>query len=442
MIKNILLTLIACLIGVFYVQNAYAQSCPTCCYPYVSSCQNFCVCVSDAETGNSGDPNTTIGHITFEFERHRIWMVEGFSRDREEGDNMGLFAAMQLMTGQLTTNIIQQAQIIGSFFDAKHQLESQRLFQTLTARAHKDYHPSQNLCSFGTMTQSLAKASRKSDMMAITLSRQSIDRQLSVGDGIAVNNNESDRNSRLVDFIRDYCDPRDNAENLDYLCANSLNNAALYNRDISFNDVIKRPMTLALDVNEAPEVSTDEAAYFALTNNLFGHDIYPPIQQSMLVDPEGDIAYDTGVKVHMDARALVAKRSVAVNSFAAIAAMKAQSDDTSQPFIYALIREMGGDEATLDAIRSLIGENPSYYAQMKVLSKLYYQRPEFIVDLLDKPANIMRMNAAIQAATLMRKRDLYRSYLRSEMTLAVMLETALLPEITLIQNEYNRKGGQ
>ena len=33
---------------------------------------------------------------------------------------------MQLMAEQLTVNALQQVEIIGTFFDAKHQLETQR----------------------------------------------------------------------------------------------------------------------------------------------------------------------------------------------------------------------------------------------------------------------------------------------------------------------------
>jgi len=40
------------------------------------------------------------------------------------------------MTNQLTATSMQQVQIIGSFFDAKHQLETQRMFQQMTAEAH------------------------------------------------------------------------------------------------------------------------------------------------------------------------------------------------------------------------------------------------------------------------------------------------------------------
>jgi hypothetical protein len=48
---------------------------------------------------------------------------------------------MAAMTKQMTTVGLQATKVIGTFFDAKHQLETQRLFQTLMAEAHKDYQP-------------------------------------------------------------------------------------------------------------------------------------------------------------------------------------------------------------------------------------------------------------------------------------------------------------
>jgi hypothetical protein len=50
----------------------------------------------------------------------------------------------------------------------------------------------------------------------------------------------------------------------------------------------------------------------------------------------------------------------------------------------------------------------------------------------------MRKDVALQAATLMQKRDLYRSYLRSEMILAVMLDVALDEELNLKGNEGDK----
>jgi len=74
---------------------------------------------------------------------------------------------------------------------------------------------------------------------------------------------------------------------------------------------------------------------------------------------------------------------------------------------------------------------------MEILTKKLYQSPKFYSDLYDKPANVLRKDVAIQAAELMQKRDIYRSLLRSEITLATMLETALLSEQENLKNELD-----
>ncbi len=409
----------------------------SCCRGHVESCQNYCLCVSNAETGSPNKFETTMGHVTDEFNKHRTWMVDFFFLDNVPGNPAGLSYAFKLMTAQLVTNSMQQVQAIGMFFDAKHQLESQRLFQLATARTHKRYQPSTTFCEFSTMSQSLAGASRNADFTKLALAKRAANRQVFTGDGVGVRAATSDRFSRLTSYIKDFCDPDDNLSNLDYLCANSTAINTLKNRDIKFTDTVKDKWTMDFDMANDETLSPDEQALFALNDNLFAHDLFPYVSQSKFVDEQGNPAYNKGAKTYMDARAVIAKRSVAVNSFAAIAALKTKSTAQSQPFIYALMKEMGGDEITLQQIQDKIGENPSYYAQMKVLSKLFFQRPEFFADLYDNPENIKRLNTSIQATTLMRKRDLYRSYLRSEMILAVMLETALEPEIKLIANEIN-----
>jgi hypothetical protein len=373
-------------------------------------------------------------------------MVDTFFKDAVTGDEFGLLASLQLMTTQLVTNAMQQTQIIGTFFDAKHQLETQRLFQELTVRAHKDYHPSEALCEFGTMTRSLTASARKSDLSASTFAKRAINRQLLAQGTTATRGRDSDQKSRLVQFVKKYCNPADNARNLNLLCLKSDKDSALYNKDINYTSTLETPQTLELDFTATgSSTNTDEEeALFALTANLFAHNTFPFVSKAKFLTDDGKPNLSAGAQDYMDARAVIAKRSVAMNSVAAIAAMKSQGDTEATPFIYALIEEMGGDQMTLAEIKRAIGDKPSYFAQMDVLTKKLYQMPSFYADLYDKPANVKRKNVAVQAATLMQKRDSYRSFLRSEMTLATMLETALMVEQERVTNEVNkaRDGGR
>lgn len=425
------------------IKPVFACCIPTCttCAPLIGACQTHCTCVSDAEMGTSDKPKTTMGHITDEFKKHRKWMVDLFFNDEKPNDPPGLRGAMKLMTSQLVSIGVQQVQIIGAFFDAKHQLETQRLFQQLTARAHKDYHPSEELCEFGTVTRSLSASFRNTDLTAAALSKHSTDRQVLSTYVVGGKNSKgrvviTDKSTRLVQFIKKYCNKKDDAGNLDYLCKKGGNKPELFNKDINFTTTIDSPLTLDLDFSKkGKDITEDESAIFALMANLFSHSLFPFVSDNKFVTPDGEPDYEAAGKAYIDARALMAKRSVASNSLASIAALKAKGDKEAQPFIYSLIKEMGGDKMTVDQIKNYIGDEPSYYAQMEVLTKKLYQTPNFYTELYDKPANVARKDVAIQAATLMQKRDLYRSYLRSEMVLAVMLEASLVDEQDRIKNE-------
>ena len=400
------------------------------CSSFVSSCGDACSsCSSSQET-------LTSNHFQTEMDQHQQWVLDIFWNDRIEDDNAGVLSAIGLMAEQLTANSIQRTEIIGTFFDAKHQLETQRLFQTLTARAHKDYHPSEELCTIGTATRSLAASERNSNLVATAVSKRSIDRQLLSKDTLTMNGgDETDQRSRLLQFIVNYCNASDNGTQLGLLCSRRTAPPETRNKDIDYTATIDLPLTLDIDLADT-EVSDDERAINALTANLISHETMPRVSSPKFMATDNVTpAYGPAAVAYLDSRALVAKRSVAANSLAAITSLKAAGTPESQPFIYAIIKELSPDLFTADNIAELIGENPSYYAQMEVLTKKLYQHPKFYAELYDKPANVLRKDVAIQAADLMQKRDIFRSLLRSEITLATMLETALLSEQEAIKNE-------
>lgn len=445
--KNILPLLLAVVLMVtFAPQSAFANKCipPTCgacCPSVIGACQDSCLCVSNGETGAPDQPKTTLGHITEEFKKQRKWLVDQFFKEPNAKDGLGILAALKAMTTQLTTVGMLQVEAIGGFFDAKHQLETQRLFQQLTARAHKDYSPNEELCEIGTISRSLAASSRNKELTKVVFSKRATDRNLLANDTPSMEGTFSDKRTRLRQFIKKYCDKGDNMGNLNLLCMKSENRRELFNKDINFTATIDTPLTLDVDFSGQGKSDTtdDEEALFALTSNLFAHELAPEKTQNNFLTRDGEPNLEGAAGAYLDWRALTAKRSVATNSLASIIAEKAKGDTQAQPFIYSFIQEMTKGKNTELApaeIEKLLGDKPSYYAQMEVLTKKLYQNPNFYSDLYDKPANVLRKDVAIQAATLMQKRDLYHSYLRSEMLLAVMLETTLADEQNRIDNEF------
>ena len=72
-----------------------------------------------------------------------------------------ILPSMMAMSEELTIAALHHTYIIGSFFDAKTQVETNRIMQEFHAQAHKDYHPSEGMCVLATNVRSLAMTDRK-----------------------------------------------------------------------------------------------------------------------------------------------------------------------------------------------------------------------------------------------------------------------------------------
>lgn len=391
-----------------------------CCGPRTS-----CAAASQSQSVN------TIKHITDEFIKHREWMVKEFWEAK-------LLPGLMLMTEQLTVAGMQQVQIIGTFFDAKHQLETQRLFQELAAQAHKDYQPSEGLCTFGTNMRSLAASDRNVEFTAQVIAERALARHTLQGDVVS-SPFGADIASRFNQFITTYCDPKDNAGTLEGLCGRG-GEEARRNKDVNYTATFSIPTTLEMDMTvgavSADPARNDAEDILALAANLYGHKVLPIIPRATIgIDSNNNPS--NGAKALQDARALTAQRILAHNSFAAQAAQKAMGEKEVQPYLAALLKEMGIPD---EDIESMLGERPSYDAQMKVLTQKIFQNPNFYTDLYDKPANVRRKAVAIQAIDLMQKRDIFRSLLRAEANLSILLETEVAKEQRILANEINPAG--
>ena len=386
--------------------------------------QNACGNCSDVGTIIKGHYTEVRQTIKDEFIKHRNWIVNTYWKEH-------ILPALMLMAEQLTAVGIAQVEMIGAMLDAKHQLETQRLFQQLTAQAHKDYHPSEGMCTFGTSVRSLAASERKSDMTQVGLAARMMQRQTLNGDVLSIQGDSSDIVSRMSRFRTTYCDPLDNASGLDVFCKDADSASERRNIDVDFTRNVESRLTLDIDMTQDGADTDDQQDLFALSANLFWNNVAMRIDPEKLANDQGLVREDGAGRL-LDLRAVYAKRSVAQNSFAALAAMRASGDEGSAPYTKALIKELG--ITSQDEIEKILGEKPSYFAQMEVLTKKIYQNPSFYTELYDKPVNVERKGAAIEAISLMQDRDLYNSLLRSEAVLSVLLETMLMKEQSKIVN--------
>ena len=373
-------------------------------------------------------------YIRRSFVTQRNWIMNNFWREYVQ-------RALALMTAELSLNSMQQMQIIGTFFDAKHQLETQRLFQELTAVAHKDYQPSENLCTVGTNTRYFANSERRADSAQIATSERMMQRQLNNENSISYAGPYSDIRSRIDKFIERYCDPQgggirsDGVSSLSALCQNTPSgNRQHMNADVNFTASVENKLTLRNSYIQGREAfaTDDEQNVTSLSANIFAHDTMPIIGRDFISFPDGtpkDIA-----NLYYDVRSMAAKRSVAQNSFAAITAMRSEGAPEAGPFLKAILTESGIEDAEAEALLDI---NPSLFAQEEVMMKLLYQNPTFYSNLYDKPANVERMGASMLALEIIQDRNIYDSLIRSEAVLATLVETMLLKDQRRITGQLN-----
>lgn len=385
-------------------------------------------------------------HIRSEMVAQKVWMVSIFWEDN-------VLPALMLMANQLTAVAMQQMQIVGAFMDAKQQLETQQTLQRIAARTHKDYQTTIGLCEFASASKSLAHSDRKSEANGLMLGQRAQDRLLGAVNTAASMGPHGDTGNRIKQFREKFCDRRDNNDGLNFMCDWDQTGVPgpqvggadpmRFNKDIDYRRLISSPLALDIvDMVTLPwrgDLADQEEEIFAMASNLYGNEVFlrpPNVELRPLVTER-----ITNIqKVYLDMRAVAAKLAVAENSFNAIVGMKTEGSTGSFFDLRDLMVELGIDPG--EAMDLLGFNSPSYYSQMEVLTKKIYQNPDFYTNLYDTPTNIARKKAAMQAIGLMQKFDLFKSHLRAESSLSVILELAVVDLQEEIENEINQAVGE
>lgn len=343
---------------------------------------------------------------------------------------------LRKMTVELVNVAFEYVAIIGTFFDSEQQLDTQLEIEKRTAEAHKDYHPSDTMCRFGTFVRSVARTENKAEADKLILNDVFLGNITNVSGSFGATGPFRDFKSRLKHFQKTYCHTADNNGNLGALCTYETNKAGAedlnrVNKDIDYTRTVDQKLTLNIDMIEdtssATEASEDEEDVYTLGRNLYWPNGLPVITKTRDAHRNAPIV-STQRELIMQAHSLTARQSIAQNSYLNILAQKASAaegvgEESGWNFMKAMMKEFALDND--DDINKMLGDYPSYYAQMDVLAKKMYQNPNFYTNLYDKPVNVARISASMEAIKLMQLRDQYKSALRQEMLLSAMLSNRL-----------------
>jgi hypothetical protein len=382
------------------ISAAYAYCCP---------CVD-CMTVSDMHdtTNDAIEQN-----LNDEFQETMEWFPKFW------GEN--IFPALKVMAMEMTVTAFPIQPMVGAMLDGLQLNKTILEMQTMQARIARDQIPAVSMCRYASLTKSLASSQSKARLNSGYLAKRSLERQL--GGNITSQNQEyldniSDHYTRFDQFLSNYCDPQDFQNGLGALggCAGTRKN-----RDINYNQLVDSALTLNVDYTDAI-TTDDELDILAMSSNLFSNEL--------INRDYGQFTEENRENQFVQYRSLLAKRNVAEYSFNSIIGMKTSGTGASNAQMSGLMDELMGNTGAQDKQMLLYPKinagdpdpNPSYYAQMELLTQKIFQDIRFFADLYDNPANVERQYAAMQALSLMQRRDAYESMVRSELLASLLVE--------------------
>lgn len=334
----------------------------------------------------------------------------------------------QVFGNKITQALISKTTSLGSFLNAQSQADAKAAQEAARAKTAKAFATSEALCRFGTLSQSLAASEELKNANKLI-----INTALSSRERGALNTLTADSvnavQTRVNKLKVNYCDPTQSNQSLDELCKYNKNNDTQFNKDVDYTRGLDIPMTLDIGFtgNARAGEAKDQEAVLALSENLFPSQ---PLDKSY-----SNSSYMTDASQY---RSLQAIRNVAKNSLVTSLAEKAKGTTGSEEYITKLMQALGVPEAQA---KQIMGETPSYFAQMEVLTKKLYQDPAFYVNLVDTPANVLRQRTAVKAIKLQQGHDLAETVKRREMLLAILLELKIRERAAIVNGQSLRGEG-
>lgn len=330
--------------------------------------------------------------------------------------------AIKEMTNELSHVMIQQIQMIGVLLDAKNQLEFQRLLGEGRAQAQRDYQPGDQVCAYGTLARATAVSRYHAQRSTAALDTILQKRELLNLHNASAWGPFADMDSRREKFRRLHCDINDNNKNLKgSLCGTT--SGPRPNADLNYGTLVDRALTLDVDFTN-PTLTNTEEDILALAKNLYSH-------RTFTVIPEETLRPGSQFDAVMDMRMISAVRSVARHSFSSIVGLKSSQTGVAAPQFAMIMGNLGTPAGDVNA---LIGSNPSYFAQMELLTKKVFQDPKFITKLYESPANVARIGVVMQGLRMMSDFERLEASLRREMVLSLLLEMRLREKQAAISN--------
>mgnify|MGYP001608645630 CR=1 FL=1 len=241
-----------------------------------------------------------------EMKKHEQWMID-------EWWSKHLLIDMQSLTDTVRNAIMINAFSFGAAMDGQNLMNTMRAVEESKVETAKNYAPSESICKFGTLSRSLALSESKARTTQIVLAEKSQDRQLGHKNFASQNGSQGDFNARIARFKENFCDPADFASAMTAVCSASAGKDTRQNNDVNFTRAVDTKKTIKVDFTDTI-LTDDEEDVMALATNLYSHQVFDRINVAELASTDAEDSQSS----YLDQRSIVAKRSVAENSFNAL----------------------------------------------------------------------------------------------------------------------------
>jgi hypothetical protein len=370
--------------------------------------------------------------IDEQYDKHKEFLEEKFWKER-------LLPAFQSFTQQSVQSDQQGETASASIADA--QIANAAAARTAKGQAKdiRTYQGDQATCQMAAGARATAAAQAVGSEVTREVAAASMTRRLGRSEGgggggggggsDARDPRDVDLSARRDDFNTNFCSPTAWGGAFKDSCPSA---GPLADRDIDWNK-LQEKWTLDLRPDYATQSrdswTDDEKIVEAMRQHLFGHQLPSSPSSESLKKYNVQVGY-------LNQRALEAKRNVAETSFNSFIGERTAADEGAKEWLDATLEQLG---ITLDAAtQAKIGEKPSYYAIMEVLTKKMLQDPNFYTGLIKPGPQVAQTQASLQAVNLMQQRDVYESLLRSELILSLIVEMELAEQQGVVQSQTDQ----
>lgn len=388
-----------------------------------------CACdMTDNEAAEASRVISTVNqHVTQEHNQTRQQLTDFENRLMDWLDNWWdneFRPSLEDLGEHISTQLIEHARIIGTFFDAQNQIIVQKTLQEATLDAGRRYRPHDYGCVAGTVIGGLPRAHYATSAMRATLNIDNIARTFHHYDG----GNQYDFSQtqdaiwRWQEFVDHFCDDMQNLRHLpgrppsgqpgDTGWPATAAQPACGNGGPGGWTKKNGDILVGEGLLDNPTIETEEElrTAMALARNLIMPKILNPI-------PEASLRASTGKTAFMERRANEARRQVAQDAVNAMIARRIRGSE-AQNEVRELMLQVGIPQNEIPA-----GWNPSQYELMEVITKRRFWDPEYFVRLQTDPENVAREQAILSAFNLMQERENFELMEHIGLMLAIQLST-------------------